>query len=223
MKKTTLLYIIIGSILVVLTCFAAFFMVTIESDIQILCLKVILGIGASAFMVALPGAINFDLPKGIHASGVFSIFCIIFFFGIPSKSSIVMYSVVGNLRFIDTDSTEIASPFEGITFSITPPKTGVENTGYFHIENIPVDENDETNPVILTINKKGYSSLGITVDEDLPAKLKKFEIQRVGNRFDINPNDFVYLKKNRNDCYWGHSLTPAYSSIRAHVADTVIP
>jgi hypothetical protein len=192
---------------------ASFFFADIKNDTRVLCLKVILAWGI-AVMVALPGTINFDLNKGVHATGVFAVFCIIFFFGVPNKSNIEMYSVVGNLKFLD-GTKEMTAPYEGITFTITPPRSAIENTGYFHIENIPVDKDDETSPVILTINKKGFTSLGITIDENLPEKLRKFDIKREGNKFFINGDDFVYLKKDPNDLYWGIPNVPVYNASAA--------
>jgi hypothetical protein len=219
MKKNTVLYLIIGSIIAILACIAAFFLITIKYDYQLLCLKVILGLGAAAFMAALPGTINLDLPKGIHATGVCAIFCIIFFYGIfyglPKQSSIEMYNVVGYLKFVDKNNSEISAPYQGITFTVTPPKAGIESTGYFHVENIPVDSNDNANSVILTINKQGYNSLDITVDEKLPSAVRNFDIKKEGRKFIINPGKFVLLKKNEDDCIWNQSNTPDYNNHNA--------
>lgn len=199
--KKNLFYILIGSLFVILACVASFFLLSNPSETQYFTLKIFLGLGASAFMVALPGTISVEMNKGVHATGVFAIFIVIVFFAPEWKEKQVetdspaLYSVIGYLKLIDNDNKPVDEPYSGITFAISPPKCGVANNGRFSVENIPLDTCNATEQIVLTISKEGYQSLNITVEDGLPEEINPFTIKKDSTVFTVNPKGSVYLKK----------------------------
>jgi hypothetical protein len=200
MKKNQF-YILVGSLFVVLACVASFFLLSNPSESQYFTLKIFLGLGASAFMVALPGTISVEMNKGVHATGVFAIFIVIVFFAPEWKEKHVepdspaLYSVIGYLKLVDNNNKPLDEPYEGITFSISPPKCGVANNGRFSVENIPLDTCNATEQIVLTISKEGYQSVNVTVEDGLPEDINPFKIKKDSTVFTVNPNGTVYLKK----------------------------
>lgn len=191
MKNTTWAYLFIGAGVLILASIGSFALID-DAEMKWFVLKVVLGLGAAAFVVALPGTINLNVSSKIQATGSLAIFAMIFYFGPQPKAEADSFDVIrveGRLNLEELSATGSAD-FSGITFNVTPPKATISPNGRFTVENILIPKSDRNTPICLQIKKNGY----IDVVLDVPASdsLKKEEKNKI---YTVNNGASIRLQR----------------------------
>lgn len=191
MKNTMWAYLFIGAGVLILASIGSFALID-DAEMKWFVLKVVLGLGASAFVVALPGTINVNLSPKIQATGSLAFFAIIFFFGPKYEEKEIPYDVIrveGRLN-LEEVSASGSKDYSGITFNVTPPKATIMPNGHFMVENILIPKSERNTPICLQIKKNGY--IEVVLDVTASDSLKKEEKNKT---YTVNNGASINLQK----------------------------
>lgn len=195
MKDQKWVYLFIGTVVLILAGALSYNMVD-DAGSKWFIVKVILGLGAAAFVVALPGTINVELPAKIQATGSLAIFVLIVF--VPKDPIVVpppayeLITIKGRLETADDSKFT-----QDVTFTIAPTIEW-SNDGSFTIGKIAKSKDESIDNVWVTIHKPGYQPFNIKLD-DLERKNSGYYTLNVDvkdkNLYRINKDSTIRLHK----------------------------
>lgn len=203
MKDQKWVYLAIGTVILLMAGGLSYTMVQ-DTAAKWYIVKVILGLGAAAFVVALPGTINVELPAKVQATGSLAVFVLILFADrlfapTPTPAQVEAYDrifVTGQLVAIGADENE-GKVNAGVTFSISPQAI-VNETGKFTVDNILVPKADRNKSISLTIHKPGYKDFDIDLTDSSGINKEFYTVKKINNEYRINEGAVIKLTKKQN-------------------------
>lgn len=191
-SKSRLIYISLGSILLIIVCIISMIFAK-PSELLYYTLRVLLSLGAAAFTIAFPGAIDVNWPQGIHAGGVFAVLVMIFVMAPqwnppPAAPQTRLITIKGNIQL--NGGQQSGNITNDLYIAVFPPEQKLYENGYFCIENVAIEGTSQNTPPKIVVLKKGYKREYVIIEENKQkSSTNKYIITKTG--------DFEYVIDNR--------------------------